>query len=148
MILTYLDRHRDMGLLLLRVGLGFMFMCHGLPKLMGGPNQWYEIGLAMGNLGIAAWPTFWGLMAALAEFGGGFLLMVGFFFRGALFLIIIDMIVALTFHLRHGDSFGTYSHPIEDGIVMISLFLIGPGKYALDSYIVKTLRIGTPEPGV
>jgi putative oxidoreductase len=36
MIFHKLDKHRDKGLLILRVGIGIMFMCHGFPKLTAG----------------------------------------------------------------------------------------------------------------
>jgi putative oxidoreductase len=38
MILHKLDRYRDAGLLVLRIGIGVMFMLHGFPKVMGGPE--------------------------------------------------------------------------------------------------------------
>jgi len=68
-----LDRHRDLGLLILRVGLGVMMMTHGIPKLAGGPAEWARVGGAMGRLGVHFAPTFWGLMAASSETFGGFL---------------------------------------------------------------------------
>ncbi len=40
MILRSLDKYRDVGLLILRVGIGIMFMGHGLPKLIAGPEKW------------------------------------------------------------------------------------------------------------
>lgn len=39
MILRSLDKYRDVGLLILRVGIGLMFMIHGFPKLFGGPEK-------------------------------------------------------------------------------------------------------------
>ncbi len=52
MILHTLDRHRDVGLLVLRVGMGVMFMLHGFPKLMGGPELWTRIGGATAAVGM------------------------------------------------------------------------------------------------
>ena len=39
-----LSRHRDLGLLILRVGIGAMFMFHGWPKISGGPAFWAQVG--------------------------------------------------------------------------------------------------------
>ena len=39
MIFRFLDKYRDIGLLILRVGIGIMFMIHGLPKLTAGPKH-------------------------------------------------------------------------------------------------------------
>ncbi|MGH9868684.1 MAG: DoxX family protein [Candidatus Polarisedimenticolia bacterium] len=132
MILTSLTRYRELGLLILRVGLGAMFVVHGAPKLMGGVERWNGIGGAMSNLGITQMPALWGFLAALAETGGGVCLILGFAFRPACLLMAFTMGVATMHHLKRGDSIQTASHAIEAGIVFVSLLLIGPGKYSVD----------------
>ena len=57
----------QVGLLILRIGIGISIFFHGLPKIMGGPETWTAIGGTMSNLGINFAPTFWGFMAAFAE---------------------------------------------------------------------------------
>ncbi len=132
MVLTFLNKHRHTGLLILRIGLGCMFLFHGAPKLFGGPEKWEQIGMAMAVLGIGFIPTFWGLMAAISEFIGGICLILGLFFRPACTLLAITMMVAAASHLSRGEGLGGASHAIEDGIVFLSLILIGAGKYSLD----------------
>ncbi len=132
MILTFLDKHRDTGLLILRIGLGCMFLFHGLPKLFGGPEKWEKVGMAMGSLGITFLPAFWGFMAAISEALGGLCLILGFLLRPACILLTITMLVATLSHLSRGDGLGGASHAIEVGIVFLSLILIGPGKHSLD----------------
>ena len=83
MCLGFLEKYRDEGLLILRIGLGIMFILHGLPKMMGGPEQWAGLGMAMGNLGITFAPAFWGFMAAFAELVGGICLLLGIMLRPA-----------------------------------------------------------------
>lgn len=39
MILTSLNKHRHIGLLILRIGIGCMFLFHGAPKMFGGPEE-------------------------------------------------------------------------------------------------------------
>lgn len=135
MILTSLNRFRDLGLLVLRVGLGAMFIYHGLPKLLAGPALWAQLGTATGTLGIHFLPMFWGFMAAAAEGIGGLLLLLGLLSRPACLLMFINMVVAASFHLGKGDGLGIASHAIEAGIVFLSLVLIGPGRYSLDEVI-------------
>lgn len=137
MILTGLDRFRDEGLLVLRLGFGVMFIYHGFPKIVGGPDVWTQLGGAMANFGITFAPAFWGFMAAVAEFCGALCLLAGFLMRPACALLVINMTVAATMHLAHGDGVGVASHAIEDGIVFLSLLLIGPGKYALDARLAS-----------
>lgn len=144
MLLTGLDRYRGYGLLLLRVGFGVMFLMHGLPKLLGGPEMWQSIGQNMQNFGITFGYPFWGFMSGAAEAGGGVLLMAGFLFRYTCLIMLINMIVATRMHMVAGDPFSTISHPIEAGIVFLSLILIGPGRFALDELISR--RHARPSP--
>jgi putative oxidoreductase len=125
------DRQRDLGLLVLRVGIGAMFMAHGWPKMVGGPAMWETLGGAVAVFGIGFAPVFWGFMAAFAELGGGLLLALGMAFRPACALLLCTMIVASARHLTQGDGFGKASHAIEAGILFFSLLLIGPGAYRL-----------------
>lgn len=122
---------RDLGLLLMRVGMGGMFVYHGLPKLLSGPTRWEALGRATRAFGIDFAPTFFGFMAAIAETGGGLCLALGLLFRPALALLATTMIVAAAFHLDKGDGLGKASHAIEAAIVFASLLLIGPGRYVL-----------------
>ncbi|HEY8667766.1 MAG TPA: DoxX family protein [Tepidisphaeraceae bacterium] len=136
MILTGLTKYRDLGLLLLRVGIGCAFIAHGWPKLMGGSKAWAQTGAAMGYLGINFAPAAWGFLAALAEAAGGALLVLGFLFRPACIILVLDMTVAIIFHLNQTGLLGQFgpgwSHPMEDGILFLALTLIGPGKYSID----------------
>ncbi|OGC95378.1 MAG: hypothetical protein A2W25_10390 [candidate division Zixibacteria bacterium RBG_16_53_22] len=133
----------DTGLLILRIGLGGMFLFHGLPKIWGGPERWAKIGAAIGNFGIHSYPEFWGFMAGMAEFGGGLCLIAGFAFRPALVLMMITMTVAASSHFARGQGLGGASHAVENGIVFFSLILVGPGKHSLDWWI-KSRRKSAP----
>ncbi len=132
MILTTLSRYRDIGLLFLRIGLGAMFLYHGLPKIVGGAEKWVTLGTAMKYTGIQFMPVFWGFMAAFSEFFGGLCLILGLVFRPVCMLLAITMAVATAMHLGRGDSLQVASHAIENGIVFLSLIFIGPGKYSFD----------------
>lgn len=131
-MLDFMGRYRDFGLLVLRIGLGVMFLWHGAPKLLGGPEKWEKLGSAMTSTGINAIPVFWGFMASFSEFFGGICLILGLLFRPACTLLTITMAVAASMHLGKGDGLNGASHAIEDGIVFLSLLLIGPGKYSID----------------
>ena len=137
MVLTFLNKHRHTGLLILRIGLGLMFVFHGAPKLFGSAEigsveTWRQIGMAMSSLGIGFMPAFWGFMAAISEFFGGICLILGIVFRPACILLTITMLVAAISHLGRGEGLSGAAHAIEAGIVFLSLILIGAGKYSLD----------------
>lgn len=130
--LSFLSRYRDSGLLIIRLGLGVMFLFHGLPKLSGGPALWEKLGMATRYLGIDVFPLFFGFMASFAEVFGGIFLILGFMFRPALLLLISTMTVATAMHLGKGDGLKIASHAIEIGIVFLGLLFVGPGRFSID----------------
>lgn len=133
MLLKFLAKYRDAGLLVLRLGLGSAFLIHGLPKLVGGPKVWSGLGEAMGHLGIHQFPTLWGFLAAFSEGIGGLLLILGVFYRPICLMLMLTMIVA-TLHLGAGKGrdFKAYAHPLEMAIVFFGLAFVGPGRFSID----------------
>src|ERR1700759_3012220 len=93
-ILSNLSNYKNFGLLIIRVGLGIMFIYHGVPKLQGGEKQWGELGASMGVLGIYFVPMLWVLACAIVETVGGLFLILGFWFRPVCVLLIINLAVA------------------------------------------------------
>ena len=135
----YLE-YQAIGLLILRVGIGLMFILHGYPKLFGGPEMWEQVGSKMQTIGIDVLPVAFGFLAGITEFFGGICLLLGLFFRPALGFLIVVMAIAASTHIAGGDPFSTISHSIEMGIVFISLLFIGPGKHSLSSRMIKHRR--------
>lgn len=127
------NRRADLGLLLIRVGLGAMFLFHGVPKILSGPEGWTRLGGAMTHLGVHQYPLLWGAAAALSEALGGLMLALGLLTRPFLFLMGCTMVVAATQHLATGDGLKTASHAVELGIVFFGLIFVGPGAHSLDA---------------
>lgn len=97
--------------------------------------MWKEVGSAIGVIGIHFLPVMWGLLAALTETIGGVLLILGLAFRPVCLLLIINLCVAIAFHLHQTGEMGGLdgaAHAIEDAVMFTGLFFIGPGKYSVD----------------
>ncbi len=131
-----------LGLLILRLGIGAAFIAHGLPKLQAGPEGWARTGKAVGNLGIDFGHQVFGLMAGLAEGGGGLLIMLGLFTRFAAIPMLFTMIVALTGHLSKGQGFKDWAHAAEAGVVFLALLVTGAGRYSLDHKLSRPTSFG------
>jgi putative oxidoreductase len=127
-----LSKYKNFGLLVIRLGLGIMFIYHGYPKLMGGIKTWVQFGSAAKYVGIHFLPVIWGLLAAVVETFGGFLLIIGLAFRPVCLLLIITLIVAAASHFGKGGGMPDAAHAIEDAIMFAGLLFIGPGKYSVD----------------
>ena len=123
-----MDRYRDVGLLILRLGFGLSFFWyHGYPKLAGGPETWERIGDAVANVGITFAHPAWGLAAALSEGAGGLLFADGLFFRPVCVALLGVMVMATV------DQFGREmpqpEHALKNAFVVAGLFFVGPGRY-------------------
>lgn len=123
----------DLALLVIRIGLGAMFILHGLPKIAGGPEAWTSLGqyglpFLSGSLALVA-----GLAAAMLEFFGGILLALGLFHRWICLGLIATMLVAFRTHLGEFEGIMDFARtagwPLELTIVFAGLFLAGPGIY-------------------
>ncbi len=132
MIFSGLIKYKNTALLLIRIGIGIMFVLHGYPKIIGGVEKWESLGENMKYVGIEFMPVLWGFLAAFAEFVGGIFLILGFAFRPACLFLLITMIVAAIMHIQEGDGIMGASHAIEDGVIFLGLLFLGPGKYSID----------------
>lgn len=131
-IFENLGKYKNLGLLIIRIGLGIMFIYHGVPKLAGGPEHWEKLGGAMKTIGISFAPAFWGFMAAIIETFGGLLFLIGLAFRPVCILLVINLIIAALMHFSKGAGLEGAAHAIEDAITFLGLIFIGPGIYSID----------------
>jgi len=146
---------RDVGLLLLRVIIGGLFMLHGYPKLFGGPGkpvyprlqrhlgpgfaQFMEHGgihnfrATVERIGVPM-PHLMAWVAALSEFVGGGLLILGWLTRPAALLLCGNMGVAISrVHWRTGlMGQGGYELALALLAGLLGILFAGPGAISID----------------
>ena len=138
-----LVRTQGLGLAILRVVTGIVFLMHGGQKLVQvGPGNFGSQALA--GLGVPL-PVFMGYVVTFVELIGGILLIVGLFTRLVAILLAVDMLVAiLTVHLPNG--FFMSNNGFEFTLLLltaaVALAVSGPGEASLD----RTLASRTNNP--
>lgn len=119
----------DFASLLLRISLGLLMLSHGIPKLMNLMNGDMQFGDPIG-IGIPASLT----LTVFAEVFCSLLLLFGLWTRLALIPLIFTMIVAV-FIVHINDDLGTKELAFMYLFGYCALFLLGNGKYAIDSLL-------------
>lgn len=123
----------DIGLLWLRALAGLGMMYHGYGKVFGGHMPQLIEGVK--GMGFPM-PEFFAWAAALSEFVGGLLLILGFLTRISAGLIFITMTVA-AFIVHKADPLQAKELAFAYWVVAAAIILIGPGKFSIDQYISK-----------
>lgn len=136
-------------LLLLRVGVGVLFVLHGYPKIMH-LRQWAN-SLHM--------PIFLCFLSALSMLGGGICLILGLLTPLASVAILASMVFAMFLEIAQGLPFvardpylipeGQYQGPKGKGeppswekafmycVMLIAIAVLGPGAFSLDAAIFR-----------
>ncbi|SDM18392.1 DoxX family protein [Allokutzneria albata] len=117
-----------------RAVVGLLFACHGAASLFG------VLGGAGGKGGAVAFGAWPGWFAAVIQFAGGLLVLIGLFTRPA--AIICSGSMAYAYFVVHQPQ---ELFPIQNGGVSSALYcwfflliaVLGPGRYAVDSLLTK-----------
>ena len=128
--MRFLDRLQPLGLLVLRLALGVVFVAHGWQKIA---DHLHGITGMLAHLGIPPWMAY---LVAAAEFGGGILVLIGFLARLGALAIFIDMLVAvLKVHLHNGLFLQNkgFEFPMMCGGAAFLLIFTGAGPIAMDA---------------
>jgi len=125
-----------LGLFVLRLGLGIVFVMHGWQKLfqMGIPG----VAGFFGMVGVPA-PEVAATLVSVVELAGGLALLIGLFTRWVAIPLAIDMLVAaLLVHMQGGffapDGVEMVLMPLAGSIALV---LAGPGSFTLDGLLTR-----------
>ncbi|RAS34214.1 MULTISPECIES: DoxX family protein [unclassified Pseudomonas] len=133
--------HAGMGLSVIRILVGVIFMAHGAQKLfglfggygLGGTGQWMEsIGLAPGYL--------MALLSGSAEFFGGLALVVGLLARPAALALTVTLVVAIfSVHINNGLFMSNNGYEFALALLAgtVAVLIEGAGRWSLDRLIAR-----------
>ena len=136
-----LEKLRPMALLLLRVGLGVIFIYNGYPKFFGRRLEHIDEMVHINHL-----PAYFVYIAGVLELGGGVMLVAGLFTRMLGLLLAGEMAIAMW----KGEQFfqnplavDKYELALALGVGAFALATFGAGSISLDGMLFgkgKSLR--------
>jgi putative oxidoreductase len=138
MAMESLEKLKPLGLLLLRLALGVIFVYHGYPKLQN-PQEYVHAFKGMG------FPGYFAYIAGIIELFGGGLLVLGLFTRIAGLAIAGEMAVALwRVHgiISNPMAVNNYQFPLALAAGAFALATTGAGAISLDHAIFRGGRGG------
>jgi putative oxidoreductase len=124
-----MEKLRPITLLLLRVGLGVIFMYNGYPKFVGRRLEHIDEMVHINHL-----PAYFVYIAGVLELGGGAMLVAGLFTRMLGLLLAGEMAIAMW----KGEHF--FAHPLAVDQYELALAL-GVGAFALATFGAGSLSL-------
>ncbi len=133
-----IESRQALGLTLIRVIVGIVFLVHGSQKLFIYGHA--GVAGAMSQMGIPL-PALSAYLIMFTEFFGGLALLLGLLSRLAALPIAFSMLVAiLQVHLKNGFFNPTgYEYPLTLLVASVGLAVAGGGAFALDNVVFKSV---------
>lgn len=125
-----MNNTNDYAALILRIGLGTMFLAHGLLKVLvftlPGTVAFFE------QVGFPGWTAY---VVTFSEIGGGLLLLAGIGVRAVSLALLPVLLGAVAVHFGSGWVFsnpnGGWEYPAFLTLAILVQALLGPGRFAL-----------------
>jgi putative oxidoreductase len=129
----------DIAMLVLRVGIGTIFVAHGLQKALGwwGGPGWEGFKGFIAYLGLKP-PLFWASISLVAELGGGLALIAGLLVPlAAAGLVAQTIVLFVKVHWPNGfwSPDGGIEFPLAFLVGGFAVQVLGPGAWSLDTFL-------------
>ena len=125
-----MNQQSEYAALILRIGLGVMFLAHGLLKVFV-----FTLPGTVGFFESVGFPGFLAYVVTAGEIGGGLLLLAGIAVRAVSLALLPVLLGAVFVHWGAGWVFsnanGGWEYPAFLVIASIVQALLGPGRFAL-----------------
>ena len=125
------SKNIDLALLITRIAIALLMFTHGFPKISGlaeSPAKFIDVFGIGTNVSLG--------LAIFAEVICSMLVMLGLGTRFAIIPLSITMLVA-AFHIHIDDPFAKQEMSLHYLLVYVVLFIMGSGRYSLDSLLLK-----------
>lgn len=130
--LAFLKRFDFFGILMLRIGAGTAIAFRGFPLLLAGPEEWSNIGRAVGLIGIEGFYLLFGLLAVILESFGGVAVVLGLLTRSMALSLAIIMAFVVATMINHSEELFHILLAAQLGLTFLAIVFIGPGRVSLD----------------
>ena len=131
--MSFLKKWESLTLLLLRCGLGLVFIYHGYPKLIGSTERFVESFQAIGL------PRYFVYVAGVIESFGGLAIALGLFTPVVGIILLLEMAAAMwKYNFNEGIyAVREYELPLILGLASLALAATGAGMFSLDHLIFR-----------
>jgi putative oxidoreductase len=138
-----LENLKPLGLLLLRLAAGVIFVYHGYPKLFGHTRE------AMQSFEHLGFPGYFAYISGVLEFFCGWMLIAGLFTRIAGLLLAVEMGVGLwaAHHIvTNPMAVPGYEFPLMLATAAFALATVGGGLFSFDQALFREGRSAPRKP--
>jgi putative oxidoreductase len=137
----------DLALLVVRIGLAWVFIYYGAAKLFGafpgaGPHGIHQTSLYMSQAAHLRPGGFFAVLGGVTEFGGGIAMAAGVFTRLAGLALFGDMVMAMitvtwATGINSANTPPGYQINLALAVMGLAVALTGAGRFSIDAFIAR-----------
>lgn len=131
------NRHRDMGLLMLRMGVGMMMMLEGI-QIIRDKRIWIELDQMMSLFNFGGNEVLWGWTIGSMATAGGVFFAVGLLHRLSTFVLLMFATISAAGAVFLELPWHSFAAATQAWLVFAAFLFIGSGSYSLDRMLARS----------